>query len=217
MAVVATGLGWVVHGVRQQRDAVAELQAAGGSILYDFHVTGERSWSTAGEPRGPQWLRDVLGPEYFDRPDAASITPDDEAMAWVEAVNGLPTVKHLLIGGRHVTDEVLERLDSSEALVELQMAGSSISDAGLAHLAKFPNLRWLVLNGAAIGDEGVDHLTALTKLEELSLKNTRVSDESVDTLRGFPSLKQIDLRGSLVTQDGATRVGSKVTMRWRRP
>jgi hypothetical protein len=58
--LAAIGVGTLARSVRIQRDAVAAITSAGGSIKYDWE------WAdTAGNPRGkpwaPSWLVDLIG------------------------------------------------------------------------------------------------------------------------------------------------------------
>ena len=38
--VIGAGLGWIVHQAHVQRDAVAAIKNAGGSVKYDWEWTG---------------------------------------------------------------------------------------------------------------------------------------------------------------------------------
>lgn len=189
MTVVVGGVGWQTHRARTQRRAIAAIQAAGGTVMFNHHEQGPRSWSSAGKPRGPAWLRKAIGPEYFDRAVYVGLfrTPADDS--WIDAVNQLGTVKTLLLSGDNVDDATLERLAPSTALLELHLTGSRVTDQGLGQLAKFPHLRWLVLNNTKVSDAGLKTLVSLDELEELNLRSTSVTDEGVATLKS--SLPQI--------------------------
>jgi hypothetical protein len=65
------GLGRIVTRARVQQNAVAAIKAAGGSVDYDWQYTNGR-YTPNGRPRGPTWLRERLGPHYFD----AAVTAD---------------------------------------------------------------------------------------------------------------------------------------------
>jgi hypothetical protein len=202
VAVIALWLAWTAGRARTQRAAIESIQSVGGSIFFDYHEKGPRTWSTSGRPRGPEWLRQLLGTEFFDRPVYVGLfgTPADRV--WIEGVNQLPTIKTLLLSGSDVTDDTLARLDGSRALVELHLTSAAISDDGLRHLRKFPNLRWLILNHTLITDAGAAHLSQLGKLQELDLRNTGVSDASISLILGIADLQQVDLRGTQVTPEG---------------
>jgi hypothetical protein len=62
--VIGVLLGWIVRRAGVQRDAVAAIRNASGSVRYDWqYKDGE---PTEGKPGGPTWLVDRLGPDYFD-------------------------------------------------------------------------------------------------------------------------------------------------------
>ncbi len=188
VTIACLWLGWVVNRARTQRAAVDAIQSAGGTIRFDYHENGPRSWSTAGRPRGPQWLRSRLGSEYFDHPVYVGLFNTPQSQEWIAAFNQLPPIKSLLLSGRHVNDETLAQLTGSTTLLELSLSNSSISDKGLEHLAKFPNLRWLVLNHTTITDAGATFLSELQNLQELNLRGTAISVDGVQEIqKSLPS------------------------------
>lgn len=185
VTLFALWLAFTIHSVRTTRDAVAAIQSTGGTVLYEYHESGPRSWSTSGTPRGPEWARDLLGTEFFDRVVyiGLSNTPDNDD--WIEGFNRLGQVKTLLLSGPHVTDETLNKMNGSDSLLELHLTNSQVTDAGLRALGKFPKLRWLIANNTSIADEGVMHLSVLRDLQEVNVRNTNVSKEGADGLRAF--------------------------------
>ena len=106
--VIGAALGWVVHRARVQRDAVAAIRKAGGAIWYDWQFKGN-SHIPKGEPRGPRWLVEALGVDYF---------------GYVTVVNGT----------RLFSDNELVPVESLGHLERLILHGSSVTDAGLAHV-----------------------------------------------------------------------------------
>src|SRR5438270_12939655 len=62
--VLITGgvLGWVIHRARVQREAVAAIRRADGSVIY-YHQSRSRS---SGMPWWPRWAAEILGIDYFD-------------------------------------------------------------------------------------------------------------------------------------------------------
>ena len=190
VAVVSLWLSWFVSSARTQRAAVNAIQSAGGTILFDYHESGPRSWSTAGTPRGPRWLRAQLGSEYFDTPVYVGLFNTPQSREWIAAFNQLTSIKTLLLSGKHVDDETLAQLADSTELVELHLSNSSISDQGLKYLAKFPKLRWLVLNNTNLTDAGTAHLTNLPNLQELNLRGTAITVDGIERIRkSLPNTK----------------------------
>ncbi len=185
VTLVALWLAFTIHSVRTTRDAVAAIQSTGGTVLYEYHESGPRSWSTSGTPSGPGWARDLLGTEFFDRVVYIGLfnTPNNDD--WIEGFNRLNHVKTLLLSGPHVTDETLNKMDGSDSLLELHLTNSAVTDEGLRALSKFPKLRWLIANNTSITDEGMTHLSVLPDLQEVNVRNTNVSKEGADDLRAL--------------------------------
>src|SRR5262245_4332332 len=110
VVVLITGgvLGWVIHRARVQREAVAAIRQAGGSVSYHDQSMPRSS----GNDWWPRWAADILGIDYFD--DVRSVFLESKESD-LEA-----ELAHV---GR------LRRLE------ELYLAGSQVTDAGLASLA----------------------------------------------------------------------------------
>jgi hypothetical protein len=206
LTLAAVWLGLTMQAVRTQRAAVAQLQAANGSLLYDYQSNGVASWSRTAQPLGPQWLRRLIGPEYFDKPVLASVTPHVRSDDWVQAVNNLPTLKRLHLSGGNVTDESIQRMTPSSALSELHVRYAQLSAEGVASLEKFPNLRRLDLSGPAVTDEVVARLVALPSLVDLGLENTAASDASVSVLVKLPRLRRVMVFGNRLTETGVEKL-----------
>ncbi len=61
IAAVAFTLGWIVHfarSARSQRGAYIAIQAAGGSVTYDYRRVPQAPW-------WPEWLENRLGVDCF--------------------------------------------------------------------------------------------------------------------------------------------------------
>jgi hypothetical protein len=62
--VLGGGMGWVVRCARVQRDAVAAVERAGGSVRYDWEWKDLHPISNS-KPWWPSWLVQSLGPDHF--------------------------------------------------------------------------------------------------------------------------------------------------------
>jgi hypothetical protein len=62
--VIGVGLGWIVRSAYIQRDAVAAVKKAGGSVSYDREPSDGDN-ALAGSPWTPRWLVDFVGVDYF--------------------------------------------------------------------------------------------------------------------------------------------------------
>ena len=68
-ALLAVWLGFYVKRVRDQRETVAAILKAGGTVAYDYQSPPKVSpggplYPTA-RPPGPSWLRNLIGEDYF--------------------------------------------------------------------------------------------------------------------------------------------------------
>jgi internalin A len=187
--VIGAGLGWIVRRAHVQRDAVAEIKKAGGSVFYDWE------WKNGmpiqlGIPWTPRWLTDLVGIDYFGHVTAIwlarSSTASDSAIA---QVGRLTRLRYLSLHGPSVGDSALAHLTGLTDLSWLDFDGTQVSDAGLAHLKGLTNLSELGLFGTHVTNAGLFHLKGLTRLLTLDLIGTQVFDAGIEELRqALPSL-----------------------------
>jgi hypothetical protein len=181
---VGSGLGWMVHNARVQRDVVAAIRKARGSTYYEWqYKQGVSSAYWTGEPWGPKWLVKQLGVDYFGR---------------VVAVQHGGWVSH----SGMFSDEDMVQVGRLGGLVELWLIESSVTDAGLAHLKGLTGLERIFLHGSQVTDAGLVHLTRLTRLKELCLDESEVTDAGLARLTRLPSLRTLDVTRTRVTNAG---------------
>ncbi len=84
MIAIGAGLGWVVREANVQRDAVAAITAAGGSVTYDWEMSGG-TVVPGGKPWVPRWLTDRIGVDFFGHVTSVSLT-EGETSAVMEAI-----------------------------------------------------------------------------------------------------------------------------------
>ena len=118
--LIGAGLGWLVRSAHVQRDAVAAIRRAGGSVSYDWEWNNGKS-VPGGKPWAPKWLVDLIGVDYFGHVTSVWLQPAPTDGAIVE------------VG--HLTQ--LERL---------QLVVGFVSDGELAHLKGLTKLSNLCLS-----------------------------------------------------------------------
>jgi hypothetical protein len=175
--MIAIGFGRYAISVRVQRDAVAAINQAGGSVAYDWE------WGTSynpdiidpnAKPRAPKWLANLIGVDY---------------VANVVHVNLVPQRAN---DPNQADDETLAHVGRLGRLESLNLAGTAVTDAELAHLKGLTSLRDLNLWNTQVGDAGLAHLNRLTNLRILPLVGTRVTDDGVLELKhALPPLQII--------------------------
>jgi hypothetical protein len=156
VAIVAIPCAWLgkrIEQKRMEREEVAAIVKLRGSVLYDYqNVYG-------GKPRGPEWLRSVLGDDFFSEVD------------------------HVILTGTNAGDTELEHLTALTRFRTLWLGGTKVTNAGLEHLEGLRELRQLGLHSTNVNDAGLVCLKALTQLETLDLTKTRISDAGVKDLQ----------------------------------
>jgi hypothetical protein len=62
--VIGGWFGWIVRSARLQREAVAAITKAGGTVTYNWEWRNGKS-TPGGKPWAPKRLVDLLGVDYF--------------------------------------------------------------------------------------------------------------------------------------------------------
>src|SRR5580700_6645570 len=101
--LIGCGLGWIVHRARVQRDAVAAIERAGGSVRYDWGLMSG-VLESKGQPSSLKGWVDRVGVDYFGN------------VTWVT-----------LLGG---SDPELAFVRDLNRLEQLNLTESSVTDAG---------------------------------------------------------------------------------------
>jgi hypothetical protein len=238
VAVVAVGIGIQADRAREQEQAAARIRELGGSVQYGYQTDDSGVYLPRPQryrvtPHGPPWLRQWLGPHYFNRVVDVRLSMtevSDEDLACLQALprlkwlglekthvtsEGLVHLKrarhltHLFLGNTDIDDEGLQYIAHLTELEMLQL-NDRITDTGLAHLCNLTNLKDLCLNHAQVTDDGLPHLATLTNLERLHLQGTRVTDAGLRHLETLGKLKWVGGRRTEITPAGAARLQSQI-------
>ena len=199
---IGAGLGLLARRARIERDAVAAILRAGGTVKYEsgmpYYGTAPANHSS-GEPRG---LVDAMGENYFDHACAVYFRKEisDSELAHVGHLRALV---FLVLEDTNVTDAGLAHLEGLTQLSELFfLRRSQITDSGLAHLKGLAKLSKLGLLNTRVTDLGLVHLKALTDLSELNLDRTQVTDAGLVHLKRLRKLERLNLQPTQVTDAG---------------
>ena len=201
VTVFCIGFGWLglkLKEGREQRNAIVAIRELGGRIGYEHEV--DRS-----NPPGPEWLRQLIGDEYFFSVGAVQLTGSKVNDTSLSIIERFTDLKWLTLIGTKVTDAGLEHLKGLTNLQGLSIQYAEITDTGLEHLKGLTKLQTLHLNHTKITDAGLEHLTELSNLRALSLRNTKITDEGLIHLRRLTRLDYL----SLVDVFGVTPEGVK--------
>jgi hypothetical protein len=204
--ILAVYLGIETIRVTKQRKALAIVQKLGGQLFYDYQIDPQNDYRRIQgtiSPRGPAWLRAIVGDDYFRTAielDLIRVSAGDEELGKLSSL--LPGIRLLRLDRAVVTDEGLRSLESFNQLEFLSLNNTGVTDAGLRSIAKCTNLRHLELRAAPVSDEGLGNLENLTRLESLTLDLTAVTDAGMVYIAKHTNLRNLQLTRTQVTDEG---------------
>ncbi len=182
-------LGLLVHRVNKQREAVAWVKEMGGRVLYKYETDDFASFlNNNADPPGPDWLRNLIGLEYFA--NVSSVYLENSTATDISPLAHLASLEQLFLDGANVAD--LSPLASLDNLERLSLRQTDVSD--ITPLAALSNLRELALDDTLVSD--LAPLENLTNLYILSLDDTPIKD--VTPLAKVTNLMIVDLTGTPV-------------------
>jgi Leucine Rich repeat len=196
--ILGGGLGWFMHGARVQREAVATIKRAGGSVLYDL----QPNYYTQARPWLPMWAIERLGIDFFGTVIQANLTGSSMTDAELSHLEGLTDLQLLYLPDTKVGDAGLAHLKGMSRLTMLILWKTKVGDAGLSNLAGLTRLRTLDLSDTEVTDAGLAHLEGLAGLEGLSLAGTHITDAGLIHLEGLTRLSVLVLDGTDVGDKG---------------
>jgi hypothetical protein len=222
-------LGRTVHQAQVQREAVAAITRAGGSVYYDWQVRKDGLILSTTKPWAPNWLVKLVGIDYFghvaridllrggaDRDliligrlgqlwnlnlDSSPIS--DDGLVHLKALTGM---ERLYLPLTKVGDAGLVHLEGLTGLHQLGFYDNPITDEGLVHLKGLTDLEFLILDGTRVSGPGLAQLKGLKRLVGLSLTRTAVDDAGLKHLREMTGLKELFLGGTRVTDAGVRKL-----------
>jgi hypothetical protein len=201
-------LSHFVNKASEQREAVAAIKAAGATVGYDWQSPGPRIDQKTGmvsfpAPSGPPWLRQILGPDYFDNVVSihdAGYRIDDAALAKLsDHLKRLSRLDTVTLDWSKMTGASYSRLGELKGIEHLSLSGIPASDSEIQHLGQITSIKRLYLVGCPISDDGVKHLKQLPDLQVLSLIRTKITDACVDDLASMKKLTLLAVGGTLMS------------------
>jgi Leucine Rich repeat len=174
--IYGTWFARISRSARAQREAVAAIRKASGTVRYDWDPKAANGQVLAVPPRKPGRIEKLLGADYVR--DVVDVSLEGDA------------------------DAVMHQIGRLSHLRTLDLTMSKVSDAGLAHLKGLTWLERLDLAQTPVSDAGLSHLTALVHLRRIDLSGTRVTDRGLVHLRGLSRPQLIIARDTAITADG---------------
>ena len=141
VVVVAVPFSWLeteMKAARKQREAVASIERAGGSVMYDYELPWVymHHWPPPATP----WLRTLLGIDFFANVELAGLRSEPNDSLW-EDLGAFAHLRILELQSAKVGDAELRNLRGLPPLRELDVGGTNVSDAGLLIIAGLAQLK----------------------------------------------------------------------------
>ncbi len=188
---VAVPCSWMaveIKKAREQREAADEITKSSGYVHYDWEFSAEGHSIDNAHPPAPEWLRNLLGVDFFG------------------------AVSHVYIWGTSVTDAKLEHVQDLTQLKKLSLEYTQAT--GLEYVKDLTQLKELGLGGTQVTDMALEHLKGLTQLESLKLYRTKITDAELQYLEGLTQLQELDLTGTGITDAGLPHLEGLTRLKW---
>jgi hypothetical protein len=218
--VLAVWLGWIANRAHVQRDAVAAIRRAGGSVGFDTDWTLMGPFGPPKGPRGPIWMRRWLGPDYFDtatsvhffEPGPQPKAGGDEVL---KAAARLPDLQALSICYSDATDVGAEGLGRLTGLRSLDLRLNRMTVRAVKDFRSLTELRELKIATIPLRDEDMAFLRAMPKLESLQIpgRTTTLTDAWLSNVEGLINLKYLQLSDIPITAAGLPRLRNLANLR----
>ncbi len=225
---LAALMGGLANSVRVQRDAVAGIRHAGGTVAYSWEVPDlfrPRQRSKPSWPRGPGWLRATLGPDAFDEVwtvdlsqsvalddgtiirSHPSLVLNDEIMAQISQLGSLISLSFALRADAGLSTEGFAKIRKLKRLRSLVVQPDLDSTGFLPHLAGMENLFFLYLGSAKLTEKNIAIVAKLRKLKYLMIDGKHLTDSGLMKLTRLEKLRFLVLIGPCpgITQAGLDR------------
>jgi hypothetical protein len=200
------GLGWVIHRAQVQHDAVAAIKRAGGKIAYSWQWSKGLPVFPIPKPPWPDWVRRVLGPDFFDTVTYVRLQGEQCDDASLQGACRLPSLEELIVVNTNVTDAGAEDLRQLKNLRSLDLRLNRITCRPLRHIGGMSEMRELklamTLSPVPLRDEDRAFLERPTKLEKLMLPSADLTAAWLVYIEELTNLKSLELYDMAITADG---------------
>ncbi len=165
-----------INGIRASLPNLTVYESQRRAVKW---LESKKQLVACGQPAGPDWLRKIVGDEFFT--EVISVDPEweniGEAGSWPK--------------DSELKDDDVAYLERLTSLEHLGVANAHLALDGLARLAPLAHLRELDLTRTKIAS--LAPLASLQALESLSLKECEVKGEELLRLQTLPKLRHLDL------------------------
>jgi WD40 repeat protein len=232
VAIVAVWLGFKTRDARNQRTALTAIRQAGGTPYFDYQLVNNTNWNLNATPPGPDWLRKIVGEEYFEEVvgvgfEKRSVPPDEfgellkqlcragsiKMFSAIETQRSSKSPRRIYeLRQNQAANPSASRPGILQALSSafFHAPGTQILDVMLEPIGKIESLESLYLANNAISDVGLKQLQNLRRLETLDLSDTDIKGPGLQYLP--IKLTQLDLRDTSIDDAALEHVGKLINL-----
>jgi hypothetical protein len=226
--LASLAFGFFFNRVQNERRAAKAIGEAHGEIVYHWQIRLPGSDAKVQPtPPGPQWLRERIGPHWFDRIVEVGLNGfinngDKNRFAVVGPyLTKLWSLRSLSLWGEELDDNEYRLLGRLTQLEKLRVSQETpMRPQHAAALARATSLRELHLDNAKISPEALKELAKLPNMEALdidcssydrktgkTLKQYQLRDEAAEAIATFPRLRSLMLFATQITDEGMEAIG----------
>lgn len=170
LTAFAVVLAVLANRAREQREAVAAIERAGGAVFY----YGRSNVKYLELDYDQDFLFHLLHTATWTTITSEELTDD----ICVEVAR-LPHLRTISLNGP-ITDVGLAELTTLRKVQSLKLHGTQITNAGISHLQRMKSLYLLDLGQTSVTDANLRELARLTKLRELCISRRGVTAKGLD-------------------------------------
>ena len=223
ITLVSLALGLFFNRVQNERRAAKAIAEAHGEIVYDWQIRLPGSDPNVQPvPPGPQWLRKILGPHWFDRIVEVRLngyinrSERNRFAVVAPTLANLPSLRSLSIWGGELSADEYRLLSKQTQLQSLRLRQQSeILPQHMAAIGHLASLRELDLPDVKTSPEALRELSKLPELEALDIScfyydpnaggmqtRYKLRDEAAEVIASFPKLRSLKLFQTEISDDG---------------
>jgi hypothetical protein len=210
VTLIAVGLGWFFSSVENERRAAEAIRAAGGTIVYDWQIRPpDAEPDFKPQPPGPEWLRNRIGPHWFDSIVEVRLNGFGNARARKQfstvgrQLAELRSLRELSIWGQDLKPDEFRTLGGMKRVEVLRLRlDYEIREDDARTLAGASRLREISISGARIRAAALRQLAGLPRLETLTIDCDSYSPQTARRLTEWQ-----------LRDDAAAAVGDIVQLR----
>jgi hypothetical protein len=170
LTAFAVVLAVLANRAREQREAVAAIERAGGVVLYYGRANVKYLEL--------DYDQDFLF-HLFHTATCTTITSEELTEDICVEVARLPHLRMITLNGP-ITDAGLAELTALRKFEFLELDGTQITNAGVSHLQRMKSLYLLDLGQTPVTDANLRELARLTKLRKLCISRRGVTAKGLD-------------------------------------